>query len=696
MSLKQRHIEILNLVFQNDRELDIKYISEYFQVSERSIRYDIKEINEEFFQNYKSNVIDLTEGKFITNIQKNELTNLIKRTLPHSYMFTSDERIEILLLEILLFKDKFTLQNLSDNLLISKATLRKDIRDMNEKIKEFDVKIEINNNQGYMLAGEESNIRKLLISKLYQYEAFLEEDIQSSQNELKIVKLLILEKKRKYFKNENISLYKNLLLKIQRETKKIITDEAYEILLLHIIITNIRNREQNFIKEDISNSNFIKGTEEYHIIKEIFQNEEINYKDRDLMVFTDFYLGSYSYNTKFSFYLNWIKIETLVGKILEDASKIFGINFGNDQILIKELINHIKPAVYRIKNKINLKVSILNEVKTEYTDLYEKTKKSLSVINEFLDESIDEDEIAFITIMFKRAVSRNREKLLGERKHNILIVCGLGYSSSQFLAENIKERFEVNIVDIIPFNQLVNFKYIETVDLVISTINIDMDGIEVIKVSPILQKEDIEKLEEYSLRKKSTKIPISKILKVIKDNRHIENEKLVIKNIEEYLKEYVNNDIEEEKTSSFLELLDIKNVALDVDIKNWEELIEYSGKLLMESGYIISDYIEEMKDQIRKFGDYVLIGQNTILPHGKLNESVKKTGFALVSLKNPISFYGSEVKIAICLASLAKHEHINAILELNNYFRDPDFEKELIKIKSREELTRFLINRRSK
>ena len=51
MSLKQRHIEILNLVFQNDKIMDIKYISEYFQVSERSIRYDIKEINEEFINN---------------------------------------------------------------------------------------------------------------------------------------------------------------------------------------------------------------------------------------------------------------------------------------------------------------------------------------------------------------------------------------------------------------------------------------------------------------------------------------------------------------------------------------------------------------------------------------------------------------------------------------------------------------------
>ena len=696
MSLKQRHIEILNLVFQNDKIMDIKYISEYFQVSERSIRYDIKEINEEFINNKNTNIIEMEEGKLVSNINKEELTSLIKNILPQKYIFTSEERVEILLLEILLFREKFTLQTLSDELLISKATLRKDIKDMNEKIKEFNVKIDINNNQGYMLTGEESSIRQLMINILHKYGGFIEEIEKEDINNLQIVKLLIFEKKKKYFQNERINLYKSILLKIQQKTKKIITDEAYDALLLNMIITSIRNRNSHFITDDISNSNFIKGTEEYKIIKEIFQNEDIDYREKDLIIFTDFYMGSYSYNTKFSFYLNWMKIETLVGRILEDAAKVFDINFKNDQILIKELINHMKPAIYRIKNKMSLKVSILEDVKSEYADLYEKTRVSLGVINEFLDENIDEDEIAFITIMFKRAINRNQEKLMGEEKRNILLVCGLGYSSSQFLAENINERFEVNIVDIIPFNQLENFEYIKSVDLVISTIDIEMEGMEVVKVNPILQKEDIEKLEEYALTRKSSKIPISKILKVIKENKHIENEAFIIENIKKQLKEYVKNDVETEKTSNFLELLDERNTALNIDLKNWEEVIEYSGKLLLDSGYIVSEYIEEMKEQIRNFGDYVVMGSNTILPHGKLNESVKKTGFSFVSLKNPISFFGSKIKIAICLASVAKHEHINAILELNNYFRDPEFEKELLKINTRKELENFLINRRNR
>ena len=696
MSLKQRHIEILNLIIQDDRKLDIKYISEFFNVSERSIRYDIKEINEECFQNDGNNILEIYEKKLISNIKREDLIALIKLILPQKYMFTSEERTEILLLEILLFREKFTLQELSDELLISKATLRKDIRDINDNIKEYNVSLLVNNNQGYKLVGQESDIRKLMINMLHKHGDLTEELENEKIDQFKIVDLIILDKKRKYFESEDISLYKSLLLKIQKKTNKIITDEAYNALLLHIIVTNNRNKKEKVIMDEISNSNFIKSTEEYKIIKKIFEKENIIYNEKDMIVFTDFYLGAYSYNTKFSFYLNWLKIETLVGRILEDATKIFGVNFTNDQILIKELINHLKPTIYRIKNNMSLKVSILNEVKSEYLDLYEKTKVSLNVIDEFLEEEIGEDETAFITIMFKRALNRSQERLLGEEKRNILIVCGLGYSSSQFLAENITERFEVNIVDIIPFNQLENSDYMKSVDLVISTINIDIEGIEVVKVNPILQKEDIEKLEAYNLTKKSTKIPLSKLLKVIKDNKYVESDELIIKNVEKALKDYVKNDLEIEKTSNFLELLDYKNIELEVEVETWEDLIEYSGKLLLDSGYIVSNFIKEMKDQIINFGDYVLIGNSTILPHGKLNESVKRTGFSFVSLKKPIIFFGTEVKIAICLASLAKHEHINAVLELNNYFRDPEFEKDLLKIKKKEELIEFLKKRRNK
>ena len=42
---------------------------------------------------------------------------------------------------------------------------------------------------------------------------------------------------------------------------------------------------------------------------------------------------------------------------------------------------------------------------------------------------------------------------------NIIIVCGSGYGTSKLIAQQIKNRYNVNIVDTIPMNQLEKYLY---------------------------------------------------------------------------------------------------------------------------------------------------------------------------------------------------------------------------------------------
>ena len=157
--------------------------------------------------------------------------------------------------------------------------------------------------------------------------------------------------------------------------------------------------------------------------------------------------------------------------MLSDKLKV---NLTEDKILRKELLNHIKPAIYRMKNKFKLTESILSEVKKQYMELFIKTKSSLKIISDFIDLSFDEDEAAFITVMVQRAVMRYSPLAVLKKEPDILIVCGLGYSSSRFLYENINNRFQVNIIDIIPFNQLENYDYLKKADIIISVIVISI------------------------------------------------------------------------------------------------------------------------------------------------------------------------------------------------------------------------------
>ena len=201
-------------------------------------------------------------------------------------------------------------------------------------------------------------------------------------------------------------------------------------------------------------------------------------------------------------------MESLIEQLIRSLSDKLGIDFTKDMILRKELTNHLKPAIYRMKNKLKLTESILKEVKESYADLYYKTWSSLEKISDFINIPFDEDEAAFITVMIQRAVIRNTNVPILRKIPNILIVCGLGYSSSRFLYENISNRFQVNIIDIIPFNQLENYNYLKKADIVISTLAFNLEGIDVINVNPIMNENDIVKLRKYGLEERKNKIKL--------------------------------------------------------------------------------------------------------------------------------------------------------------------------------------------
>ena len=551
---------------------------------------------------------------------------------------------------------------------------------MNKIISEYGLVIDMNNNRGYKIIGSEINIRKYIINILREYI----KNTKEKKIEYDPLKKII----QKFYKKSRIEESKNTINKILDYTGKTISDEAFETLQLFLFISVIRNKNGHEIEEDVENEIFLSKTKEFSKIREILEKVE-NIKEKDIHYFVDFFLGSYSYNLEYSYFLNWILIESLIDQFIKLLSDKLKVNLTEDKILRKELLNHIKPAIYRMKNKFKLTESILSEVKKQYMELFIKTKSSLKIISDFIDLSFDEDEAAFITVMIQRAIMRNNPSTLLKKDPNILIVCGLGYSSSRFLYENINNRFQVNIIDIIPFNQLENYNYLKKADIIISTLDFKLDGMDVITVNAVMNEKDILKLKNYGLPEKKSKIKLSELLSIIKKvSDETELKKQLIRNFGENI--YDDMGEKSETGKSFVELLSEKSIKLNVAANNLDEVIEITGQTMIDSGLVKEEYTDELKNQIIQYGKYILVGDKTILPHGQLLKNVRETGFSLITLKKGIDFFGSEIKIVICLASRNKDEHLRAILELNRYLKNPDFENELLNKENSEELTDYL------
>ena len=678
--VKKRYFEIINLVINSNDEITVKDISNLYNITERSIRYDIDELNVFFQEKNNKDIIEINNNRLKILYSENEIEDIVENIKEKEYFLSENERVNILSYEIFLSKNEFILQYFTEKYNLSKTTVRYSLKELNKIISEYGLVIDMNNNRGYKIIGSEINIRKYIINILREYI----KNTKEKKIEYDPLKKII----QKFYKKSRIEESKSTINKILDYTGKTISDEAFETLQLFLFISVIRNKNDHEIEEDVENEIFLSKTKEFSKIREILEKIE-NIKEKDIHYFVDFFLGSYSYNLEYSYFLNWILIESLIDQFIKLLSDKLKVNLTEDKILRKELLNHIKPAIYRMKNKFKLTESILSEVKKQYMELFIKTKSSLKIISDFIDLSFDEDEAAFITVMIQRAIMRNNPFTLLKKDPNILIVCGLGYSSSRFLYENINNRFQVNIIDIIPFNQLENYNYLKKADIIISTLDFKLDGMDVITVNAVMNEKDILKLKNYGLPEKKSKIKLSELLSII---RKVSDETELKKQLMRNFGENIYDDMGEksETGKSFVELLSEKSIKLNVAANNLDEVIEITGQTMIDSGLVKEEYTDELKNQIIQYGKYILVGDKTILPHGQLLKNVRETGFSLITLKKGIDFFGSEIKIVICLASRNKDEHLRAILELNRYLKNPDFETELLNKENSEELTDYL------
>ena len=678
--VKKRYFEIINLVINSNGEITVKDISNLYNITERSIRYDIDELNVFFQEKNNKDIIEINNNRLKILYSEDEIEGIVENIKEKEYFLSENERVNILSYEIFLSKNEFILQYFTEKYNLSKTTVRYSLKELNKIISEYGLVIDMNNNRGYKIIGSEINIRKYIINILREYI----KNTKEKKIEYDPLKKII----QKFYKKSRIEESKSIINKILDYTGKTISDEAFETLQLFLFISVIRNKNGHEIEEDVENEIFLSKTKEFSKIREILEKIE-NIKEKDIHYFVDFFLGSYSYNLEYSYFLNWILIESLIDQFIKLLSDKLKVNLTEDKILRKELLNHIKPAIYRMKNKFKLTESILSEVKKQYMELFIKTKSSLKIISDFIDLSFDEDEAAFITVMIQRAIMRNNPSTLLKKDPNILIVCGLGYSSSRFLYENINNRFQVNIIDIIPFNQLENYNYLKKADIIISTLDFKLDGMDVITVNAVMNEKDILKLKNYGLPEKKSKIKLSELLSIIKK---VPDETELKKQLMRNFGENIYDDMGEksETGKSFVELLSEKSIKLNVAANNLDEVIEITGQTMIDSGLVKEEYTDELKNQIIQYGKYILVGDKTILPHGQLLKNVRETGFSLITLKKGIDFFGSEIKIVICLASRNKDEHLRAILELNRYLKNPDFENELLNKENSEELTDYL------
>ena len=391
-------------------------------------------------------------------------------------------------------------------------------------------------------------------------------------------------------------------------------------------------------------------------------------------------------------FYKWINEEAVAEEITDKISDMINLNLRGDKILITGLIDNLKFSIYRIKNDIQ----IINSV---FKDLILNKDKNIEIVKKAVEETEKEFKINFTEYELAAMAYLVRASIKRTKRNNIkkvLLICGLGYGSSKILEESLKENYELDIVDVIPYylaDDLI--PAYKEVDFILSTIEIHRQfevsyGIPIIKINPVMQKEDFEKLAEYGIEKNKTSISLKKLISIIENNTEIKDRQKLIDSLKNEFEDRIINDIQ--KTGYTLKkLLKKENVKFIDEAENWKEAIFQSGDLLVSNKKVTSEYVEEMIELVEKHGPYIVLEEGIAMPHAGISENVLETGISLLVVDEKVSLpKGRNANIFLSFAAKNKNDNIDIMNDLFELITKYEFIDKVSKMKNYSQLETYL------
>ncbi|SHK06661.1 BglG family transcription antiterminator [Tepidibacter formicigenes] len=694
MNLKNRPIQELIDILKSQEYIPYNFFIKKYKISERTLRNDLNLIDK--WLSRKGLPILLRnkyEGIYldVTDLIKYEIFNEFKDFSVDKYIKSKKDRRIALLIEFL-FDEQLTISIISKKLGVSRNTVIEDLNFIEYYLKGFNCKLVRKQKVGLYIDGSEYNIRNMYLNLLVNYCNLFKWDIFSRE--------IINEKYNLFYKNILCKLFNEVDTDILLETLESLekrlylkyADESKNIIMAAIALTKIRcerNKSINFNK--IIFYETIKLSKEYRNLEEILKEEFKQYPSykREIAYISIYLLTKKVIDgdieaIKGEGYIEKLNdiVEEMIN-IMEDYCKI---KIKQRSRLLKGLLLHLEPAIYRLKYDIKIENPIIDEIKKKYSMAYNASKLACSYLEQMINLKISEEEICYVAIHFGSAMETQKK----DNTIKVVLVCNAGISTVRILEKSLKEKFEnFKVIDILSYFEYKKKKELIT-DLIITTIPLKEKENYFIKVNPFLTQEDIENLSKFLNKKEDIKadeidIKLEDIINIIQKYCFVHNKSKLIEEVKCILKGI--------KKPSLKDILTKDNVIFKEAVSSWEEAVDIASKPLLEKGYIQERYIKAMKENIKRLKAYVVIKKGVSIPHAKPEDGVKNLSFSLLILKKGVNFNHKKndpVKIVLITASNDKLIHLKALEEFMNLVRNDNYIKKLSRINSYEEFKKLL------
>jgi len=633
-----RQEKIVEYLYMKKQAIAPKALAAAFQISERTLANDIKwlkeigvrkgfTINRIRAAGYQLGITDLTTfRRYLTRLTRQEQVD----------SSSPQERIKNVELLLLFHEEYITMQQIAEWLDVSLSTVKADIKQVEQFCERYGLTLFSKAHYGLRIIGSESKKRRAILYLIRN-----------------TIRTPVLTEKYKQFnfvfnEEELRQFLKRQLLANQLK----IGDIVFENVVQHIRLLYFRILQNNTLsgeeaEESKTSDDFDRLTEKLVTYLEAayqltFSSAEKKYLEEQLRgKFT--VLDDPTSNQQ---------LKPAIEKALEQVDRRYHTHFREDQDLANALLMHVAPLLQRLYTGHQLENPIIEDIYTQYANVFNVAMVFINELNEDLDADISKDEIGYVAIYFAASLEKQSNQLI-EDYQKIAVICSTGGGAAYLLKVNLERLFSNAEVATFALNEIDQID--SSFDLLISTVPLEQANFEIpiIFTKTILSQAEISKIE--------------KDLNLLRESQNKVHD--------------VNQFI--------LSLFDPNWFQILETAPDYLHVLENEGTRLEEQNWVESGFKQSVLEREKMI--------DTIYQHGiagphPMEQAALKEVIDVVLLKKPLIYREKQVRV-IFLINIKK-DHLNLHKEISRLMikmmDDPMLDNQLQKITHFQDFTSYM------
>lgn len=653
--MRKRSTEILEkLILSNSKSMEVKKLITTYRISLKTLRTDVNEIND-FLLEAKMSPTKLNEKEKLILLEKDimKIQDRLNHMDTYSYKMSREERQIYIIAELLMSQDYITMQNLAKKLNVSRNTILNDFETVKDYCLAFNVNVLMKSSKGIKIECDQKDRNNLLMQIFH--------DLEDDYMEKSFFHQLI---QRKLGMKIPLEMIKEDLREYMEQQHMLVSDRVFSYVSIYLFV--ILNRKINKKRRTVEK--LTGDTASDNLLNWFADKYEVRINKNDVKDFGR-YMKQHDFNiSSEQKEINDVELYGIIVYFLQMVGEDIECSLQSDTVLIESLLEHIRT----LKNweDYDFEMPLSDELPIP-KEILEKTIEKKSIILErYLGYPLTKEMKESIMIHICAAFVRNLEYL---NLLEVLIVCPGSMATGKYLEAQVKNYFDFRVAAVIPSRDVEEFLKSNKIDFVISTVNVRSESVPCVKVQAQLTMNDINAIQNiaFLLGRKENKSE--------NESRYVEQnfldvmktflEKLDASKRDEFFDEVyslMETKIQSTGKSILAQMLDPSKIMIKQEKITWEQGILQAADILEKKGCVGSDYGKKAVENVKEYGDYIIISKGIALAHaGKKEAHVYKDGLSLVMCPEGIEFTeGNIVYLVFCFAVAEEKDYLKLFQEI--------------------------------